>query len=300
MVISELCAEVKNILETAHIPDSGFDSRCIIEDIGGYSYSYCCTHSGEEADPHKAERSLSAAHRRAGGYPLQYILGEWEFYGLRFKVGEGVLIPRPDTEALVDAAVSRLNAMPPAAGQRLLAIDLCSGSGCIAAAMAKSLGNAAELIAVEKSSDAFPYLVENIRRNSPEVKLLKGDVFDGRLLDNFLAEDDPGEYRAVDCIVSNPPYLTAADMNALQTEVSYEPHSALYGGDDGLKFYRVIITLWSVILRIGGLMIFEIDPGQEQDVRTLFECADFERIFTEKDASGSVRVIGAYKRRSSD
>ncbi|MCC8042562.1 MAG: peptide chain release factor N(5)-glutamine methyltransferase [Oscillospiraceae bacterium] len=284
MVIAELCAAADSILEAADIADREFDRQCIFEDIGGMTRAYCYAHSHEEVSPQKQEAILAAVKKRAEGCPLQYILGAWEFYGQRLKVGEGVLIPRADTEALVEAVLARLNRSRP-----VRIIDLCSGSGCIAAALAHNLPDNAEIFAVEKYDRAYSYLRENVGK-FPNVKPIKGDV-----LDRGQAEEFNGKNR-VDCIVSNPPYLTAEDMTVLQKEVRYEPETALYGGEDGLYFYREIITLWCDYLRIDGLIAFEIDPEQESDVGEMLVKNGFEDCFTRQDGSGSVRVIGGYRK----
>lgn len=289
MTIKELRERMDSIL--SETPDGKFDAMCILEDFGGISKTYAALHGDEELADGVCAKILDSARRRAAGYPLQYILGKWEFYGLPFYVGEGVLIPRPDTETLVDEVVKRLSDKG-AVG----VADLCSGSGCIAVSVAKSLKDA-QVYAVELSGEAFPYLVKNVRENNARVKLLKGDIMNGSLMENFRDPEDPDAYIPIDCIVSNPPYLTDEEMYNLQKEVTFEPETALYGGNDGLKFYRVIACLWKEILADGGLMIFEIGTEQAEDVRRILEDNGFGDIFTANDATGGVRVIGGYKLR---
>lgn len=290
MTVKELEKKVLDIL--ADIEDREFDAMCIMEDMGGINHERAVLHGDDEISESVCGKVIKAAERRAEGYPLQYILGQWEFYGLPFKVGEGVLIPRPDTETLVDAVLQRVKKME--CPDRLNIVDLCSGSGCIPVALSKQLGNKARLYAVELSGDAFPYLTENVRMNDADVKMLRGDVMNGSIMENF-RDLESGGYMRVDCIVSNPPYLTDEEMAELQTEVRAEPETALYGGSDGLKFYRVIICLWKEILRSGGLMAFEIGSEQADAVRQMLEEGGFYDIFTEKDATGGIRVIGGYK-----
>ena len=122
--------------------------------------------------------------------------------------------------------------------------------------------------------------------------MLKGDIMNGALLENFKTSD--GEYMDIGCIVSNPPYLTDREMDELQKEVTFEPETALYGGNDGLKFYRVIACLWKELLKKGGLMIFEIGTEQAEDVRNILSDSGFGGIFTAPDATGGIRVIGGY------
>lgn len=284
MTINELSTRLDSIL--SDVPDKDFDKMCLLEDICGVTREQLAIHPERELSEAAVNAAVKGARRRAAGYPLQYILGKWEFYGRSFKVGEGVLIPRPDTEALVEETISRLGRKY---GGGIL--DLCSGSGCIAVTLAKELPES-RVYAVELSSEAFPYLVQNVRENDAAVKMLKGDIMNGALLENFKTPD--GEYMDIGCIVSNPPYLTDREMDELQKEVTFEPETALYGGNDGLKFYRVIACLWKELLKKGGLMIFEIGTEQAEDVRKILSDSGFGDIFTAPDATGGIRVIGGY------
>ena len=288
MTISQLSKRMDSIL--AEIPDKSFDKYCILEDMGRITREQCLIHPDTEISDSLSMRIISAANRRASGYPLQYILGKWEFYGRSFKVGEGVLIPRPDTEVLVDEALKRLSD-----GKKHTVIDLCSGSGCIAVTLAKELEGRAKVYAAELSGEAFAYLAENVKLNNADVRLIRGDVMDEALTENFRDFHDRGKYIKIDCIVSNPPYLTDEEMDSLQREVSFEPETALYGGTDGLRFYGAIAKLWSELLIPGGLMIFEIGNGQEQAVSQILSDCGFDDIFTAKDAAGTIRVVGGRK-----
>lgn len=289
MTNGELFELIKGMLERSGAEDFEFDTKCIFEDIMKLDTLSLAMKRSEEADGAAAERAVQLAKRRGEGYPLQYLLGEWEFYGRRFRVGEGVLIPRPDTEILVDTVIEHMRGQ---ASPEI--IDLCSGSGCIAVSLAKNIAGA-RLIAVELSSDAMPYLAENIRRNEADVRILKGDVMDGRLLDNFMEEDSPGDYRTVDCIVSNPPYLTAKEMSELQREVTFEPAMALDGGADGLKFYRVISCLWREVLRDGGLLAFEIGWEQGAAVADILKGSGYADVKIIKDHGGRDRAVTGFK-----
>ena len=292
MTIQELNNRLDSILKD--VPDKEFDKICLMEDLCGITREMLAVHPEKELSDAAANSAVKGARRRAAGYPLQYILGSWEFYGRRFKVGEGVLIPRPDTETLIDETISRLGRD---FGSGIL--DLCSGSGCIAVTLAKELEKSS-VYAVELSSEAFPYLAENVRANGADVKLLKGDVMNGSLLENFRIsgnyKGDEGEYLEIGCIVSNPPYLTDKEMDELQKEVTFEPEMALYGGSDGLKFYRVIACLWKELLKKDGLMIFETGTEQAEDVIKILSDSGFTDIFTANDATGGVRVVGGYLR----
>lgn len=277
------CGKLKN----AGIEDYAFESRCLIEDIMGLDRLQLAMNGTKPADETKKAKLLALLERRINGEPLQYLLGEWEFYGLPFKVGEGVLIPRPDTETLVDAVIRHFKMLGKLDPE---VIDLCSGSGCVAIAIQKNLPQS-KVTAVELSSEAFPYLTENIRRNGVNVKTMKGDVLNGDLLRNFADPEDIGEYRKLDCIVSNPPYLTEKEMGELSPEVRREPETALYGGTDGLKFYRVISCLWKEILKEGGLLAFEIGYEQGEAVSDILQKSGYTNIKVIKDLGGNDRVV---------
>lgn len=197
----------------------------------------------------------SRAERRILGEPLQYILGEWEFYGLPFKVGKGVLIPRQDTETVVEVAARFLEKRPPNERRTL---DLCAGSGCIGISLAKTVG--ADVVCVEKSAEAFAYLEQNIALNGVDVKAVLGDVFDHNAVE--------GEF---DLIVSNPPYLSEDDMRVLQKEVRYEPQTALFGGSGGLDYYGKILGMYTEKLKRGGMLAVEIGIHQENAVCGIFQ-----------------------------
>lgn len=239
-------------------------------------------------DPERAVNAAQLAElegfvsRRLSGEPLQYILGEWEFYGLPFYVGEGVLIPRQDTEVIAEIALdyAKKHAKPD-----FLAVDLCAGSGCIGITLAKLAGVRVKLL--ELSEQALCYLRRNIVLNGVD-RLCEAVYAD--VLSEKTAEDLP----QLDLIVTNPPYLTAQDMRELQTEVGFEPESALYGGEDGLDYYRRMIPLWSGKLRLGGMLAAEIGMGQEREVMKLFEQSGI-KAQSEKDLCGIIRVIYGIK-----
>lgn len=287
MTNNEVYEYISSKMKNAGIEDYAFESRCIIEDIMGLDRLKLAMDGEKQADEAKKAKALLLLEKRLNGEPLQYLLGEWEFFGLPFKVGKGVLIPRPDTEVLVETVLDhfmKLGKLDPEI------VDLCSGSGCIAVAIQKNLPKS-KVTAVELSSDAFPYLTENIRRNGVNVKIMKGDVLNGELLENFADPEDYGEFRKIDCIVSNPPYLTEKEMGELSPEVKCEPETALYGGVDGLKFYRVIACLWKEILREGGLLAFEIGYEQGEAVSDILEKSGYTDIKVIKDLGGNDRVV---------
>ncbi len=190
----------------------------------------------------------SLFRRRLRREPIEYLTGCAEFYGMRFRVGPGVLIPRPETEMLVEEAVRMLNARKSAAVDVL---DICTGSGCIAAAIAAEVPSA-RVVATDISAAAIGYAVENARLNSAgNVVFVQGDLF------------EPVGGRDFHLIVSNPPYVKSGDLAGLQMEVSgYEPREALDGGEDGLGFYRRILEEAPQHLREDGVLLLELGAGQ--------------------------------------
>jgi release factor glutamine methyltransferase len=212
--------------------------------------------------------------RRARREPLQYILGSQDFFGLDFVVSPGVLIPRHDTEVLVQEALSR-------SSSRARILDIGVGSGCIAVALAKSLPDA-ELIGTDSSPEALALAARNANLNAVSLQLLRGSLF------------EPVAGQRFDLIVSNPPYIPTADLPGLQPEVrDYEPRGALDGGSDGLDLYRRIIPEAPDYLNAGGWLILEMGIGQVTDVLALFrETGKFSELFTAKDPGGIDRVAG--------
>ena len=191
-----------------------------------------------------------AVQRRLLGEPLQYILGEWEFMGLPFFVGPGALIPRQDTETLCETALTWLKTRPGAS-----VLDLCCGTGCIGVSLSK-LGGAQAAF-----GDISPEALVLARRNAAR------NGVDGAFYESDLLAAVPGTY---DLIACNPPYLTAAEMASCQKELRFEPALALYGGEDGLDFYRRLAGAWEAHVAPGGLLLMEIGCTQGEAIRGLF------------------------------
>lgn len=283
VTVGELFTNVKALLKSAGIDTYRFDAQCIMEDCFGARLPVILTNSSAKTPDDVLENVRAMADKRVSGEPLQYILGQWEFYGYPFKVGEGVLIPRPDTETLVEKVIDYCkenNLESPKIA------DLCSGSGCIAVTLKKQLPKA-QVFALELSDKAYAYLNKNAHLNNADIHTLKVDILSGGVADSF---------ENLDVIVSNPPYLTQTEMDELQTEVKYEPEMALFGGNDGLDFYRQIPKLWKKALKTGGLMAFEIGCGQENDVAELLEKENYINIEYTKDTADIFRVVSAVKK----
>ena len=212
------------------------------------------------------------------GEPLAYILGEWDFYGLTFQVDKNVLIPRADTERLCELTIEQARDK---VSPRIL--DLCCGSGCIGIAAAHEVEDA-RVTAVDFSDGALRVTRENARRLGVQARFvaLKADVL----------EDPPGGMGEYDILVSNPPYVTRQEMQELDRSVSeFEPHEALYGGPDGLDFYRAICAKWSGLLVPGGVALFECGWQQAADVAAIMEETHYTGVGITEDLSGVPRIV---------
>jgi len=224
----------------------------------------------------------SILKRRILGEPVQYILGETEFMGLKFKVDNRALIPRPETEILVEQALIRLIE----AGIRSPKIlDLGTGSGCIAVSMAKSLKHA-DVWASDISSTALQLAGENAALNNVEIKFIESDLFDALKF----------KKNGFDLIVSNPPYISNEEFHALAKEISFEPPLALKAGKDGLDYYRRIIPQAVNYLKDNGLLIFEVGLNQAYPVKGMLEKEGFGQTELIKDYNNIERVVAAKKR----
>lgn len=216
--------------------------------------------------------------RRAKREPLAYILGRCEFWSLPFVVSPAVLIPRPDTEILVEEALKRLPQ-----GARLLDVGL--GSGAIAVALAHERADV-QVAGIDKSAEALAVAQQNAAANGVAARC------DFRLGDLFAL--DGGLY---ELIVSNPPYIASGEMAGLMPEVrDYEPQLALVAGADGLDCYRALVPQGLSVLVPGGWLLVEIGAGQAPAVRELFVAAGYTEIFTSRDLAGIERVVGGQKR----
>lgn len=238
-------------LRAAQIENASFDASCLVENITGLSRTKIMLCDDDIADE-QAELVERAVLRRISGEPLQYILGEWDFFGRTFEVGEGVLVPRPETELLVELALEKLrNVRYP------VVFDLCAGSGCVGLTIAAERPDA-HVWLFEKYDEAFHYLKRNIKKlGLTNVQAVQHDITLG--YDDKISETP-------DLIVSNPPYLRTDELDGRSTEVMHEPATALDGGKDGVDFYRIIASRWLPNVNKHGGIIFECDPSQTLEI----------------------------------
>ncbi len=270
------------ILRDANIEDPEYESLCLMEYFFSADRSDLIIHGAKQADKAVCVEFFAAVKERADGRPLQYILGMWTFMGLDFFVGEGVLIPRCDTEIVTEMSVDFLREI-----ERPRVIDLCSGSGAIAVTIAKEFPGSS-VVALELSDMAIEYLEKNIRRNGTDnVSVWKGDVTsaDGDFPDG-----------PFDLIVANPPYIATDEINTLQRELQAEPRIALDGGRDGLYYYREITKLWSGKVKPGGMLAFEVGEGQYEPVARMLEEVGFTDITYRPDIQGIRRALSGRRK----
>lgn len=277
LTLGEIYRQGKTVLLNAGNETPAFDAACLFRNVFGLDRQSLVIHSGEPAEAEKTERYLGLVRERADGRPLQYILGSWPFMELTLEVGEGVLIPREETELLVTAAAQLLKGT----GNPQI-IDLCSGTGAVALGLA-SLFPCASIYAAELYDKAFDYLNLNIKNTGfQNVKAVQTDILNLKNTEKFSAPD---------CIVSNPPYVTTGELKALQSEVQREPQTALDGGRDGLLFYRAIASLWIPKLKRSGIAAVEVGEGQAAQVSELFQDAGLSKIRILKDFNNIERVV---------
>ncbi len=278
LTVFELQQEIENTLKAGGCETPAFDAVCLLEDIGGIGRGRVpLSHTHAISDDAQAA-VREAAIKRASGYPLQYLLGNWDFLGLTLKVGPGVLIPRPETELLCEIAASYLKTMP-----HKHVLDLCAGSGCVGLGIA-SLCPSVSVTALELSDDVLPYLQQNIQNYSDlSVQAVQADI----LKQAYRFPDK------VDAIVSNPPYIPTADLAELQREVKHEPLMALDGEEDGYLFYRAIAQDWLPKIAEEGFVAVEVGIGQADTVASLFKDNGFIHTEIHRDFADIPRVVVA-------
>lgn len=276
--LTEVYRYAANKLNSAGIEDALFDARVIFETVFGVTYSQLVLNRDMAYDEGLIGKLDRMLDERINGRPLQYIIGEWDFMGFTFNVGEGVLIPRPETEMLVEYTVNKLRNIP-----NPVVFDLCSGSGCIGLSVKKLLPSA-RVFTVEKSDEALRYLEKN-RENlglARETVSIQGDILNG--YEGFASLPKP------DVILSNPPYIKSEEIPALQKEVQLEPKMALDGGEDGYIFYRCLADKWLPYINEGGFMAVECGEEQAEEISGMFAsyCRKTEIL---EDFSGIQRIV---------
>ncbi len=274
----------KQKLMAAGIDEAALDARLLLEYICHTDRNELIIHADRERSSMEEQFYKIVIEKRASHMPLQYIIGEQEFMGLSFQVNAHVLIPRQDTEILVEEAMRYL-------GDGMRILDMCTGSGCILLSLLK-YSNECEGVGIDISSDALRVAQENAQRLQLDATFLEGDLF--LPLKNF--KSDKTSDTLFDIIVSNPPYIETKVIDTLMPEVRlYEPVSALDGGEDGLCFYRKIAAEAPRFMRKGAYLFFEIGCAQAQKVKMLMQEAGFVKVEVLKDYAGLDRVVFGMK-----
>ena len=274
MTIREVLKRATARLQQAGVPNSDYDAAVMLAHVMDEDALMLRMNSWKEMPEDKLEAYEAIIARREKREPMQYILGSAGFMGLDFHVEPGVLCPRPDTEILCEEALRRLKP-----GARVL--DIGTGSGAIAVSLAK-LGKDVSVTAVDISDTALAVAKDNAERNGAQVRFVRSDCFAALEGETF------------DMIVSNPPYINSMEMAELMPEVRREPELALFGGEDGLDFYRRISREAGAYLNEGGCLIFEIGWQQKDAVSDLLR-AHIGEPFALKDYGDNWRVVGANK-----
>lgn len=287
MSIGELARQGTVLLLRAGIEQAGRETGWLLEHALRVTPLDLRLNDSQIVEGEGLRRARALLARRADREPLQYLLGTQEFCGLEFEVEPGVLIPRPETELLVDAAV-RCAGMHPAAGRRPIVADVGTGSGCIAVSLARRLPLAV-LYATDRSAEALRVAGRNVGRHgvAGQVTFLEGD-----LLEPLRARGLSGR---VDIVVSNPPYIAEREWEALQPEVRlFEPRIALAGGEDGLAVCRRLVGEAVDFLSADGWLIMEVGQGQAESVRMLLDATkQYGMVDVRPDQAGIDRVICA-------
>lgn len=261
----------EQLLQAAGVMDAKIDAWLLLEMVAKIDRSFYFTHTNEDVDPEVLTEYERVVEKRAEHVPLQYITGEQEFMGMTFKVNSNVLIPRQDTETLVEETLKVIE-------PQMEVLDLCTGSGCILLSILKN-APAVKGTGSDVSKQALLVAKENAKLHNLEADWVRGNLFD-----NIIG--------AYDVIVSNPPYIAQTKISSLMPEVAqFEPIQALDGGPDGLDFYRKITQEAPQYLKENGYLFFEIGFDQGVAVQQLMTDAGFKDVAVIKDLAGNDRVV---------
>ena len=276
---NDIYLSARNLLRQSGVEAFSLEAKLLVAGAAGKTTAQLLRDMSLYASNKIEDTVTEYIARRLRGEPVAYITGSWEFYGLPIVTTPDVLIPRMDTEKLVDTAKELLT------GRKMNAriLDLCCGSGCITCAIGHEMP-ATRLVAIDISANAL----EVCRKNIAAQKLISRVIC---MQADALASPPLG-IGEFDMIVSNPPYIASEEIKTLDVSVKdFEPVWALDGGEDGLKFYKAIIKYWKSLLRQGGYLLFEVGEGQAQAVRDMLSAAGFGYTDTRKDTLGIDRVV---------
>lgn len=281
--IAQALLEGANKLRKAGVPDERREAGSLLMHVLERDRSYLLTHAEDHLSDEQVANFIASLNERARGMPLQYITGRQEFFGLEFEVNSDVLIPRPETELLVEAALSLVSQT-----EAPFICDVGTGSGCIVVTLLHRLPGA-HAVALDISAGALAVAERNATRHGVHDRLsfVASDCFAGL---------EPASGPRFDLIVSNPPYVAESAMASLQREVrDFEPHSALVSGEDGLNVIRRLLLESRDYLKSGGLLIFEIGFDQHDAIRQLIDENSWKLLEIYDDLQGIPRTVALAK-----
>lgn len=284
----ELLEEGYQILNSAGIEEARLDAWLLLEFVADIKRAWYYAHMDETAEADVAEQYRQLCEKRAQHIPLQHLTGQAYFMGYEFYVDDRVLVPRQDTETLVEEAVSHLRELP---APKIL--DMCTGSGCILLSLLMELPQASGTGA-DVSADALEVAKENTRRLGLEkrAELIQSDLFSA----DYFEKNSRKKCMEYDMLISNPPYIRTADIDGLMDEVRlHDPRLALDGKADGLYFYEKITEQAGKHLKPGGWLIYEIGCDQAKDVVEIMKKKGFVQIEVKKDLAGLDRIVEGRK-----
>lgn len=276
---NDIYLSTRNLLRQSGIDGFSLEAKLLVAAAAGKTVPQLLRDMNLYASNRIEDTVTEFVARRMRGEPVAYITGSWEFYGLPMITNPDVLIPRMDTEKLVDTVKELFT------GRKMDAriLDLCCGSGCITCAIGHEMP-ATRLVAIDISANAL----DVCRRNIAATKLISRVI----CMQADALSSPPLGIGDFDMIVSNPPYIPSEEIKTLDSSVKdFEPVWALDGGTDGLKFYKAIIKYWKSLLRPGGYLLFEVGEGQAQPVSEMLQAAGFSYTDTRKDTLGIDRVV---------
>jgi release factor glutamine methyltransferase len=277
-------------LREAHVPSYTLAGELLLLHVLGRDRTWIYAHSEEEVSAADVKRFFALIARRAAGEPTQHLTGKQEFWGLEFEVSPDVLIPRPETEHVIEVALDRLGVRelragrkPTFSGEGLQVADIGTGSGCIAIALAKELPGST-IFATDTSEAALAIAHRNaVRHGFPDrIHFIKSNLLEG-LSSSHL-----------DLIVSNPPYIGRREASTLMREVrDHEPEIALYGGEEGYEFYADLVAQAATHLKPGGILVLELGHNSLPAVQPLLDAPTWTNVAVTNDLAGIPRVIAA-------
>jgi release factor glutamine methyltransferase len=277
-------------LEAAGVPSHALSTELLLMHVLQRDRAWLYAHAGDALDPAAAGEYFRLLDRRAAGVPTQYLTGRQEFWGLEFEVAPAVLIPRPETEHVVEVALDRLRGRK---GESLRIADVGTGSGCIAVALAHELPHS-EIFATDISPAALEVAGRNASRHAVPDRI---HFIEGDLLNPVRSQLSPPEF--LDMVVSNPPYIGRGEQAQLQREVrEHEPHAALFAGSTGVELYGRLIGEAEQVLHENGIIVLELGHNSLEHVQTIFSASPaWSDIAVQNDLAGIARVISAVRTR---